>query len=804
MAEITKDIRFAVRTLAKKPGFTSVAVITMALGIGANAAIFSVISGVLLKSLPYRDADRIMFVLEKNEKRFKNLLPMSSLNYRDLKEQSRSFEFMGARRPLAASLMSSERPERIQGEQVTSDYFRVLGLNPLKGREFAPEEQKAGGAPVALISDGLWKRRFGMDAGIVGQSIRMDGKSVTIVGVMPNDYRPGIEFWTPLILNYEGADRDFHDTTVVGRLAEGVSQPQAQAEMTGLSARLAEQYPEINTGAQAVVTPMHDQIVKNIRPTLLILLATVGMVLLIACSNVANLLLARVAGREKELAIRMALGAGRYRLARYILTESLVLSFVGGTAGVLVAAWGTGPLVSLNSKGIPLANEISVDLTVLWFALGISVLSGLLFGAIPAFQVVRSNLFDALKEGGRSLIGNRHSRRLRGALVVLEIAVSLVLMVFAGLSLKTFRNLIRVETGFAPENLVSFQMFLPAAEYPNPASQLAFQKEVIRRLGELPGARAAAATSVVPLANPGARYIFWADGHALPAPHEAPIASYRIVSPGYFQTMGIPLVKGREFVDSDEGKSLQVGIVNREMAERMWPGEDPIGKRFMVGVPLEPKDVQWMTVVGVVGGVRQTTLDAEPGMEMYQPLGQAPFPNMSFVVRSALDPSALFEPAGSLTSSMNSDLPVTNLKSMDEILHDASAPSRFNMLLLGLFGLLALVLSAVGVYGVISYSVSQRSQEIGIRMALGASRREVGKLVVGEGLILTLAGLGLGTAASIFLTRLMSDLLFGVAASDSLTTVLIAAMLASVSILACYIPARRAMRVDPMIALRWE
>src|SRR5262249_42548999 len=462
-------------------------------------------------------------------------------------------------------------------------------------------------------------------------------------------------------INYEGADRDLHDTLVVGRLAPGVSPLQAQSEMSSVAARLAGQYPEFNTGWDVVVVPMHEQIVKNIRPALLVLLAAVGLVLLIACSNVANLLLARVASREREIAIRMSLGAGRYSLIRFIMTESILLSLIGGAAGVIVAAWGTGLLIDLNRKGIPLANEISVDWRVLSFAIAISVVSGVLFGLFPSLQIARSNLCEALKESGRSLAGSRRARQLRGGLVIGEVALSLVLLVAAGLSIRSFTKLMQINAGFDPDTLLSLQLFLPTIQSPNPPSQLAFQKEAISRLALLPGVKSAAAISVVPLSGPGPTFIFWAEGHTLPAPHEAPLASYRVVSPGYFATMGIPLLIGREFNDSDRQASLQVGIINREMADRMWPGQDPLGKRFSVGVPLDPKDqVQWTTVVGVVGGVRQTSLDADSGMEMYQPLAQDPSPNISFVARTSLEPATSAESTRAMMASLNSDLPLAN------------------------------------------------------------------------------------------------------------------------------------------------
>ncbi|HKP10884.1 MAG TPA: ABC transporter permease, partial [Blastocatellia bacterium] len=642
METLIQDLRYGMRMLFKNPSFTVVAVITMALGIGANTALFSVVNGVLLKSLPFKDPDRLVFALETNAKFPAPGVSSSSLNYRDWKEQSQSFETLSARQPFIANLTSSDQPEKIQGEKVTWDYFTTLGVAPLAGRTFSEAEDRPGGEPVILLSQGLWQRRFGGDANVVGQTIPINGQPTTVIGVMPNDYRPNIEFWMPVGIVYKNADRNLHNLQVVGRLAPGVGVAQAQTEMAAIAQRLIEQYPESNTGWGIAVVPFQSLVTFNIRWMLLLLLAAVGLVLLIACANVANLLLARAASREKEIAIRLAMGATRGRLIRQVLTESVLISLIGGGVGLLIALWGTHALVSLNPQGIPRSGEIGVDGRVLLFALAVSVAAGVLFGLVPALQSSRANVNETLKESGKSSAGNARGHRLRGALVVVQIAIAFVLLVSAGLLIKSFAQLQRVEVGFNQQRLLTMQITLPPAQYAKPSDILGFYREATQRLSSLPGVMSASGISHVPLAGGGPQFIFSVEGRPLPTPSEAPIASYRIVAADYFGTMNIPLIKGRTFTDADNETALQVVVVNQNMAEMMWPGEDPIGKRMTVGVPAPGEQPDWATVVGVVGNVKHTSLSGETGMQMYQPVSQTPFLSlglgrtMSFILRTQM------------------------------------------------------------------------------------------------------------------------------------------------------------------------
>ncbi|MGH9762942.1 MAG: ABC transporter permease, partial [Blastocatellia bacterium] len=656
MSNLIQDVRYGLRLLVKQPGFTMVVLITLALGIGANAAIFSVISGVLLRSLPYSDPSRVVFVWEKNAMLSAPFVPSSSLNYRDWKQQNHSFQSMAARKPFAANLGADDRSERISGEQVSSDYFTVLGLRPVLGRDFNVSDDKKGAAPVVLLSEALWKRRFGANPNLVGQTIKLNGVDTTVAGVMPTDFRPTVEFWTPMYLEYTNADRLLHDTAVVARLAPGVSIQKAQAEMDTIAGQLAQQYPDLNSGWSVLVMQMQDSVVVNIRTDLLVLFGAVALVLLIACANVANLLVARAASREREIAIRIALGASRARLVRQVLAESLLLSFAGGAIGVILAGWGTSLLVKLNEKGIPRASEIKLDVRVVLFTAALSVLAGVLFGLVPALGLRRTDISSRLKDGARAVTAGGAVQRLRSILVIGEIAISLVLLAGAGLALRSFSSLQRVDTGFNPNGMLSFQVFLPPSQYPKPENQEQFQKDALEHLREIQGVESASTISFVPLATGGPRYIFWADGHPLPIPTKAPIASYRAVGPGYFKTMRIPLIGGREFSDFDKGDSESVAIVNRSFAAAQWPGQDAVGKRISVGVPLKPEDVQWAKVVGVVGDVHQTTLNGEPGMEMYLPMLQDPPHLVNFVVRAQVDPLTIVEPARRSIASVNAGL----------------------------------------------------------------------------------------------------------------------------------------------------
>lgn len=810
MEALIQDLRYGIRLLVKNPAFTLIAVITMALGIGANTALFSVVNGVMLKSLPFKEPGRLFFALETNAKFPPPGVSASTLNYRDWKEQNRSFESLSARQGFVGNLTSSDQPEKIIGEKVTADYFATLGVMPLTGRTFTEAEDKPGGTPVILLSQGLWQRRFGSAANIVGQVIPVNGQSTTVIGVMPNDYRPNIEFWMPMALTYQNADRNLHNIQVIGRLAAGSSQEQAQTEMSTIAQRLVEQYPDANTGWGVAVVPFNDLVIINIRPALMILLAAVGFVLLIACANVANLLLARAASREKEIAIRLAMGASRGRLIRQVLTESVLIALIGGGVGVLIALWGTEALVSLNQQGIPRAGEIGVDGRVLGFALLISVVAGMLFGFVPALQASKSNLNETLKDGGKSAAGHARGHRIRGILVVVQVALAFVLLMGAGLLIKSFSKLQQVNVGFNREQLLTMQVSLPPAQYPRDADVSNFYKEAIHRLAVLPGVTSASAISQAPLASGGPQFVFAVEGRPLPTPSEAPITSYRNVMADYFQTMNIPLLKGRAFTEADDQNTLQVVVVNQIMADAMWPGEDPVGKRVTVGVPGPNEQPDWATVVGVVGNVKHTSLAGETGMQMYQPVAQSPFlalslgRTMTFILRTQLEPASVAGSARGVFAGLNATLPVSNVKTMDTIIHDSVAPVRFNMFLLGLLAAIAILLTVIGVYGVMNYAVTQRTQEIGIRMALGAQPGQVRGLILKQGVVLSAAGLAIGIGTGLLLLKWMSTLLFGVSATDPAIFIAVAAILALVSLMACYLPARKATKVDPIIALRHE
>jgi putative ABC transport system permease protein len=810
METLWRDLRFGLRMLARNPGFTAVAIITMALGLGANTALFSVVNGVMLKSLPFKEPDRLVFVLETNAKFPAPGVSASSLNYRDWKEQSHSFESIAARQAFAGNLTSSERPEKILGEKVSWDYFPTLGVAPLAGRSFTQDEDKPGAPTVLLLSHGLWLRRFGGDPGIVGKAIPFNGQNATVVGIMPNDYRPNIEFWTPLAITYQGADRNLHNLQIVGRLAPGVSQTQAQTEMTNIAARLAQQYPEANTGWGVALVQFQDLVILNIRPALRILLAAVGFLLLIACANVANLLLARAATREKEIALRLALGANRGRLIRQVLTESVLISLLGGVVGILIALWGTQALVGLNPQGIPRAKEIGVDGQVLGFTLLVAVVSGILFGLIPAWQSSNPNLNEKLKESGKSASSNARGNRLRGLLVVVQVALAFVLLVGAGLLIKSFSQLQQVNVGFNRENMLTMQIALPPAAYPQGPNILNFYREALHQFSALPGVTSVGAISQVPLAGGGPQFTFSVEGRPLPTPAEAPIASYRTLTPGYFQTMSIPILKGRTITEADDQNALQVVVINQNLADKMWPGENPVGKRLTVGVPLPNEQPEWVTVVGVVGNVKHTSLNGETGMQMYQPVAQTPFltqglgRTMTFLLRTGPETAGLIEPARKVVANLNPTLPVSNVKTMDAIIYDSVAPFRFNTFLLGLFAATALILTLVGVYGVMNYAVTQRTQEIGIRMALGAQPGQVRSLILKQGLALSGVGLAFGLVGCWGVTRLMSSLLFGVNATDTTTLLAVGTGLLLITLAACYLPARQATKIDPLVALKYE
>jgi putative ABC transport system permease protein len=807
LADFWYDLRYAIRLQRKNLGFTIIAIIALALGIGANTAIFSVVNTVLLRPLPYKDPERLVMVWEDASKLGYPQDTPAAANFVDWRDQNQVFEGMAAISDTSFNLTGSGEPERLEGQIVSTNLFPLLGVEPQVGRVFTADEDRPGSEHVVLLSYGLWQRRFGGDPSVVGKSLTLNGASYTVVGVMPARFQfptPNDETWVPIAFTQEdAANRNRHYLRVVARLKPGVSLSQAQANMSTIATRLQQQYPATNTDLGAVITPLHEHLVGDIRPALLILLGAVGLVLLIACANVANLLLARAAVRQKEIAVRVALGARRGRLIRQFLTESVLLSISGGLVGLAIAYAGIIILKSFIPDNVSQARAISIDYKVLGFTLLVSVATGLIFGLAPAIQSVRFNQAETLKEGGRDAATGGSGKRLRGLLVMAEVAISLVLLIGAGLLINSFLRLRNVDPGFRAENLLTMKIVLPELKYERKAQRSAFYTDVVQRVQSLPGVRSAAVTTNLPLYFQGNSISISIEGKPEPPPGQEPIIVTRIISPGYFDTMSIPLLKGRALTDQDTDDSPNVVVISENMARRYWPGEEALGKRIAVGKVKSAED--WIQVVGVVKDVRQFELNADPKPQMYLTHRQYGFFDaQDLVVKTDVDPATLAGAVRKAVAEVDKDQPVSNIRTMETILADSIARQRFSMLLLAIFASVALVLAAVGIYGVMSYSVAQRTHEIGIRMALGAQTSAVLKLALGYGLKLVLAGIAIGFIAALVLTRVMSTLLFGVTATDPTTFALISLLLIGVAAIASYIPARRATRVNPLIALRYE
>ncbi|HVG22311.1 MAG TPA: ABC transporter permease [Blastocatellia bacterium] len=814
METLLQDLRYGIRMLAKKPAFTAVAVLALALGIGANTAIFSVVNTVLLKPLPFKDPDQLMMVWEDNTKLgFPKDTPAPA-NFVDWKDQNQVFDGMAAIATQTFNLTGVGEPEKLEGLRVSANFFPLLGVEPSLGRSFLPEEDLPQGERVVIISHGLWQRRFGSDASIIGRPLTLNGQSYTVVGVLSKDFRFPDPFqsateesaiWVPLAFSSEEAsNRGGHYLFVYARTKPGVTQKQAQADMDTIAARLQQQYPDTNKSVGAVVTSLHEQVVGDIRPALLILLGAVCFVLLIACANVANLLLARAAARQKETAIRTALGASRPRLVGQFLTESLLLAGLGGIVGLLLAAIGMRVLVALMPATLSQAKDVNIDAKVLGFTLLVSLLTGVIFGLAPALQASRPDLNESLKEGGKGTAGVARAR-LRGLLVISEVALALVLLIGAGLLINSFLRLRSVDAGFNAANLLTMKVVLPRLKYPDPVKRTAFYDEMLRRIQSLPGVQSAGVITNLPLTFRGNNAGVTIEGRPEPAPDERPIVITRAISPDYFRTMNIPLLKGREFSPHDTPDAVGVVVIGETTARQFWPGEDAIGKRIKLG-PFN-SDEPWLSVVGVAKDVRQFELDIDPKPQVYFPYSQMTYTFLAprdLVVRTAGDPLSLASAVRGEVWAVDKDQPVSNISTMEQILSNSVARQRFNMLLLAIFAGVALLLAAVGIYGVISYSVTQRTHEIGIRMALGATSSDVLKLVVWQGLKLVSVGVVIGLSSAFVLTRLMQSLLFGVSATDPVTFASISAALVAVAMLASYIPARKATKVDPMVALRYE
>jgi putative ABC transport system permease protein len=798
MDSILKDIRYGVRTLLKRPAFTAIAVLTLALGIGANSAIFSVINAVLLRPLPYDDPSRLIS-FRSNQ---------SAPDLADVESQSKTFSRLGGMVMQPLAYTGGSEPVQFQIGQVSGGFFETLGVRPERGRFITNEDDRNGAPFVVVLSHSLWVKQFNSDVQILGKAIPLSGDMYTIIGVMPETFvtpRVSTEAWTPVhVSNPVAANfRGVHFLRTYGRLAPGVTIEQARAEMQVIDQNLAAQYPAENKNRTTVLFALHERIVGETRQSLFILFAAVGFVLLIACANFANLLLARAAERQREFVIRGALGAGRWRLMRQLLTESLLLSLAGGLAAVLLAYWGTNLLVSFKPANLPRLSEIGVDGRVLGFTLGISILTGLIFGLVPAWAASRGRAGDALKEGGRSATAGSARQRLRSAFVVVELAVALVLLVGAGLLIKTFWKLRSVEPGFNPDRLVTMRVELPETRYKEVAPQTRFREQILAGMNSRPGVQAAM-VSELPLSGDSLNHDFLVENRPPIAPGDEPSVETRSVLGDYFKVMQIPLKQGRDFAAQDfDDHAPLVGIANEALVREYFQNEDPLGKRIRWA---RDPEIHWIQIVGVVGDVKHFGLDLPELPALYTPYTQInPWKRwMSIAARTQGDAAGTAQALKQEIWKVDSQLPVTKVETMSEVAASSFAARRFNMSLLSLFAGLALVLAAIGIYGVMSNAVTQRTQEIGIRLALGARGVDVLKLIVRNGLTLVLIGVAIGLAGAFALTRLMTTLLFGVTPTDGLTIGVVSAVLIGVALIACLIPARRATRVDPLVALRYE
>ena len=794
------DLRYALRMMSKHRLFTCVAVLALGLGIGANTAIFSVLNAVVLRPLPYHNPDQLVTILHDGAK------PVSPANYLDVAQQSQSFEGVAAAQWWEPNLTGRDEPEHLRGLQLTARMFQVLGVSPALGRTFNPDEDQPGREHVVVLSNRLWQRRFAGDPSVVGQQITLDGVGHTVIGVMPAEFQfapfwaTNAELWSPLNLTPRATNRGGQSLRVFARLKAGATRSAAQAEVATIFQRLEQEHPQENKGLALAVEPLHEQVVGKTRPALIILFGAVSFVLLIACANVANLMMARATSRQKEIALRTALGASSSRIARQLLVESVVLGLVGGVFGLLLSTVGMKVLLALGPSSLPRLETIKLDLPTLGFTLGVSVITGLLFGLAPVLQTRKWNWNESLKESTRGSSAGRGRVNARRLLVISEVALALMLLVGGGLMVRSFGRLRAVDPGFNPDNLLTMTISLAGSAHSTRPQRVAFFNELLTRVETLPGVKSVSAINHLPLAGDVWTVPYTIEGRPAPAPGEKQGAVYRIIRPDYFRTMGATLLKGRDFNARDNETSPPVTIVNEAFAQRNWPNEDPLGKRIRVMDEETPREI-----VGIVKALKQDQWTAEPNLETYLPHLQSPSQRaLALVVRSSGDPIALVGAVQNQVWSIDKNLPVAEIRTMQEVVTGSIEQHRFNLFLLGLFALVALLLAVVGIYGVMSESVSSRTHEIGIRMALGAQPADVLRMVVWQGMVLAAIGIGIGVVGALWLTQFMSKLLYEVSPTDSATFLLIPVVLAVVVLCACLIPARRATRVDPLVALRYE
>lgn len=813
IADLWQDLRFGVRMLVKKPGFTLIAAITLALGIGANTAIFSVVYAVLLKPLPYHEPERLVMLWTKLDKIGVEQTWVSEPELLDFREQARLFEGFGMLNGGSYVVTGNGEPEQLLGAEISDNFLDLLGAKVIAGRDFTPEDEQPGAPRVALLSHGFWQRRFGGESSVIGSVINLGGRPATVVGVLPPNFAlmlpsesqeaTNLDVWMPYTWDAVRHTRPHHTLTVIGRMKPGVSLQQAQAEMNAIAARLAPQH-YTRTGFAVKVVSLHGDLVKKQRPALLVLLAAVGLVLLIACANVANLLLQRTAGRASEIAVRAALGARRARIVRQLLTESVMLALLGAALGVLLAVWGVNALPALSPADLPRLAEVSVNLPVLTFTCVIATLTGMLFGLVPALRASKTNLTQALKDGSRSLAGG--SQRLRSAIVVAEIALSLALLAGAGLLLRSFLKLTEVDPGFDPHNILTVKVNPPRAKYKDGVAVANFYQQLLEKVQALPGVEAAAAIHDLPLSNESLKGQLTFEGVAANG-ERGNLASSEVdqsaITPDYFKVMKTPLLAGRFFTPQDARGQPLVAIVDETLARRLWPNANPLGRRLTFG--RFPEKVEtWVEIIGVVRRIRHHRLDADVREHVYFPHAQSAKIQMSLVIRAKSDPLSLAGAVRGAAQSLDPDQPVFRIRAMDEVMAGALAPARFMLLLLLIFAGVAAALAVVGIYGVMAHAVTQRTHEIGVRLALGAQASDVLRLVIRQGMKLTLLGVASGLVVALSLTRLLREMLFGVSATDPLTFGSIALLLTCVAWIACFVPARRAAKVDPLVALRFE